>query len=290
MRQRLTWLVMAVAAVVPAFGSSLNLATASSFGFLGGTVSNTGTSAVTGNVGAMNTISGFGASNGTATGFVCTPTSGAPCTSGNDTAVTTAYNAIFTSGAYSAAEGLTSTGSFTTATSQTFLGNTVYASSSDISTATGTGLTFNAQGDPTALFIIRVNGAFTVNGAMTFTLQNQAQADNIFWIVGNNATISVGSSGAITFDGNILAGDTFTMSAAEGGSGVLAGTINSCVFARNGNTLAGTTDVGGCAATSANGSSSVPEPGSAGLVSLGGLIGILAWRKLRVSLSSSSLR
>jgi hypothetical protein len=49
-----------------------------------------------------------------------------------------------------------STGVFTTATSQTFLGNTVYASSSDITTATGTSLTFDAQGDPTALFIIRV--------------------------------------------------------------------------------------------------------------------------------------
>ena len=39
MRQRLIWLVMAVAAVVPAFGGPVvNLGTASSFGLLGGTI------------------------------------------------------------------------------------------------------------------------------------------------------------------------------------------------------------------------------------------------------------
>jgi len=66
---------------------------------------------------------------------------------------------------------------------------------------------------------------------MTFTLQNQAQANHIFWVVGTSSTISVGSSGPITFDGSILAGQAFTMSAASGGSGTLAGTINGCVFA-----------------------------------------------------------
>jgi hypothetical protein len=125
----------------------------------------------------------------------------------------------------------------------------------------------------------------TVNGALTFDLKNGAQADNIFWIVGNDATISVGSSGPITFDGNILAGDTFTMSAATGGSGTLAGTINGCVFAENANTLAGTTDVGGCADTSAGttggtgptGGNPIPEPGTmtllgSGLIALAGLV------------------
>jgi hypothetical protein len=117
-------------------------------------------------------------------------------------------------------------------------------------------------------------------------LEGDAQADNIFWVVGNSttpyATISVGSSGPIIFDGNILAG-TFTMSAASGGSGVLAGTINGCVFTENANTLAGITDVGGCAATSAGGSgptsppNPIPEPGSmallgSGLIALAGFV------------------
>jgi hypothetical protein len=64
------------------------------------------------------------------------------------------------------------------------------------------------------------------------------------------------------------------MSAASGGSGTLAGTINGCVFAKNANTLAGTTDVNGCADTSAGGSgptggSTVPEPGSMALLGSG---------------------
>ena len=65
---------------------------------------------------------------------------------------------------------------------------------------------------------------------------------------------SDGTYGHIDFDGNILAGSTFTMSAAAGGSGVLAGTINGCVFSDTGtNTLAGSTDVLGCADYSGNG-------------------------------------
>ena len=117
---------------------------------------------------------------------------------------------------------------------------------------------------------------------MTFTLDGLAQADNIFWIVGNNATISVGSAGPIAFDGNILAGDTFTMSAASGGSGVLAGTINGCVFATNANTLAGTTDVEGCNSAAPGGDSgSVPEPGTLPLLSMGLGAGFLLLRKFR---------
>ena len=60
MRQRLIWLGIAMAAVMPAFGGLIvNLGTASSFGMLGGSVVNSGTSVVIGNVGAMSTISGF---------------------------------------------------------------------------------------------------------------------------------------------------------------------------------------------------------------------------------------
>jgi hypothetical protein len=144
-------------------------------------------------------------------------------------------------------------------------------------------LTFDAQGNPSALFIIQIDGPLTVNGSMTFTLEGDAQADNIFWIVDDAATISVASSGPITFDGNILAGSSFTMSAASGGSGVLAGTINGCVFAETANTLAGETNVGGCAATGAGGTPpAVPEPGSMALLGSGlcALAGV-ARRKLR---------
>ena len=67
---------------------------------------------------------------------------------------------------------------------------------------------------------------------------------------------------------------------------MLAGTINGCVFAKSANTLAGETDVNGCVGGGLPGGgplASIPEPGSSGLVSLGCVLGILAWRKLRVS-------
>jgi len=171
--------------------------------------------------------------------------------------------------ALNAAELLSSTGVFTAATSQTFLGNNVYTSSGDISTATGTALTFDAQGNPNAVFVIQIDGTLTVNGVMTFNLLNQANPDKIFWVVDGDATISVGSSPAILFEGNILAGDAFSMSAQTGGSGVPAGTINGCVFAVNGNTLGGITQINGCAATTAGGTTGVPEPGAVPLLFVG---------------------
>jgi len=277
LRQRSIWLVMAVAAVVPAFGTPVvNLNTASSFGLLGGTISNTGTSVVMGNVGvkdASGTITGFNPTGTTVGGIVFAPGS---TTSNN--AYTDFVNAFNT------ASLLSSTQSYNDLTmSRTFIGNNVYTFTlTNISTTTGINLTFDAQNNANEIFVIRTAGSFTVNGALTFTLQNQAQASNIFWIIGTDATISVASSGPIAFDGDILAGGAFTMSAAQGGSGVLAGTINGCVFAETANTLAGTTNVNGCNASG----TSVPEPGSLGLVSLGLLVGILAWRKLRFRMLS----
>jgi len=166
---------------------------------------------------------------------------------------------------------------------QTFLGNNVYVMNTNVSTMTLTQLTFNAQGNSNAVFIIEIPDNFTVNGNLRFNLINGAQADNIFWVVGQAATISVGSAasvgtyGHIDFDGNILAGTSFTMSAATAGSGVLAGTINGCIFSDTGtNTLAGSTNVLGCAAFSGNGlpeTGSVPEPGTMGLFA-GSLVGL----------------
>ncbi len=285
MRRKLIWLVMAVAAIAPAFGSSINvnLNTASTFGLLGGTISNTGNSVVTGDVGATTTITGFDpiTGPGTATGTIYTFPSN-PTADHAYSDFVSAFNTAQLDPSTQTFAGLT--------TSQTFLGNNVYLSTAtDVSSTTGINLTFNGQNASNPVFIIQIPGALTVNGAMTFTLENGAKAHNIFWIVGNIATISVGSKGPITFDGNILAGTSFTMSAASGGSGVLAGTIDGCVFAETANTLGGYTNVGGCADTTAGGptgggggSGAIPEPASAGLVSLGGLIGILVWRKLRI--------
>lgn len=298
MQQRLIRFVMVLAAITPAFGTVFSSLSTddSNFGLLGGTISNTGTgtapaptgSYVVGDVGSASTITGFAAvppgGPGTASGFVCTETGPASCTGAEETAVGSGYGAFLTD--YTAALDLPSTpGTFSGGT-QTFMGSTgnnVYASSGTVSTATsGIALTFDAQGLPNVVFVIQINGSLTVNNAITFNLLNGALASNIYWIIGGadgtlatgvgNATIDPGAN-PITWDGNILAGSpngpggTFTMSAKTGGSGLLAGTINGCVFTDGVNTLAGITDVNGCFATG------TPEPGSAELVGLGGLLG-----------------
>lgn len=276
MRQGLVRLLIAATTAVPAFGGPIivNLNSASAFGLLGGTISNTGTSVVTGNVGVQNasgTITGFNPTGTTVSGSVI-----APGTTSSNNAYIDFVNA------FNAASLLASTQSYSDlTTNRTFIGNNVYTFGlTNISTTTGINLTFDAQNDPNALFVIRTDGAFTANGALTFTLQNQAQASRIFWIVGTSATISVGSLGPITFEGNILAGQSFTMSAAAGGSGILAGTVNGCVFAETANTLAGTTNIGGCTSSA---SASVPEPGSWTMVGVGCLIGMLGWRRTRTN-------
>ena len=266
MPQRLIWLAMAA---VPAFGAPImvNLGTANSFGLLGGTISNTGTSVVSGNVGGKTTVTGFPPGTTAGSGNNVYP---AP----SDPTVVMAYNDFVN--AFNTAQTMMSTASYADLTmDRTFTGNNVNTFAlTDISTATGINLTFDALNDSNAVFVIKIARDLTVNGALTFTLQNQAQAKNIFWIVGRDATISVGSSGPIAFYGDILAGSSFTMSAASGGPGTLAGTINGCVLAETANTLAGTTNVNGCSGVAA-----VPESGSFGLVSLSCLLGILAWRR-----------
>jgi hypothetical protein len=262
---------------MPAFGGnvvSVDLGSASSFALLGGTITNTGISQITGNVGATTTITDNGPWG--VTGLVYPA---------GDPTAKTAYQAF--ESAYTTALALASAQPVQSSLgmTQTFIGNNVYTFNNTISTTTGTALTFDAEYDPDEVFVIQIDGAFTVNDILTFDLIRGAQAKNIFWIVQKAATISVESAGPITFDGSILAGTSFTMSAATGGSGVLAGTINGCVFATTANTLAGQTDVNGCVGGGLpGGGPGVPEPGSSGLVSLGCLLGISVWRKLRASL------
>jgi len=265
--------LMVVVCAVPAFGGPLtvNLGTASAFGLLGGTISNTGTSVVNAEVGGTIGITGFQPMGpGFATGGVFTGGAVAGPYTDFENALTTA--ALDPSTASPA--GLTA--------SQTFLGGGVYRFPSiPLTTSTaGITLTFDAQSVSNAVFVMQFAGALTIDGPITFNLINGASASNIYWIIGSvaspeAATISP-TNVPITWDGDILAG-TFTMSANTGGSGVLAGTINGCVLTVNANTLAGQTVVNGCNSSA----SSVPEPGSAGLLALGGLAIYLMAQTLR---------
>src|SRR5947208_835897 len=80
-----------------ALGATVNLGTASSFGMLGSTISNTGSSVVTGNVGATTTIGGFppGTASGTVYGAPSDPTVAAAYTDFL-AAYSTAYSDVLT--------------------------------------------------------------------------------------------------------------------------------------------------------------------------------------------------
>jgi len=247
-----------------------NLGSAASFGLLGGTISNTGVSLVVGNVGSTTATTGF--PPGLATGNVY---------AAGDPAAIAAYNDFITAYNQALSEPVTQPLVSGLTTNQSFVGNNVYAfTPTDVTSVANETLTFDAQGNSGEIFILRTNGSLTVNGPLNFNLINGALASNIYWIIGGSATIDPGATPEV-WDGDIFAGISFTMSAGVGGSGILAGTVNGCVFAETANTLAGTTDVNGCGATS------TPEPNSFLLLATGCLLA--AFRKQRMKVTDAVL-
>jgi hypothetical protein len=78
-------------------------------------------------------------------------------------------------------------------------------------------LTLDAKGDPNALFVFQVGQALTVGksgptGACSIILVNGAKAKNIFWQVGNSATIN--GAGGGTMEGTIIAQQAVSFSTA----------------------------------------------------------------------------
>ena len=73
---------------------------------------------------------------------------------------------------------------------------------------TGT-LTFDAQGDPDAVFVVQTAAALNTTAATTMSLTNGAQASNIFWVVGGATTLGAASA----FTGTILSGAAITVGA-----------------------------------------------------------------------------
>ena len=94
---------------------------------------------------------------------------------------------------------------------ETLTSGTYYSAGAQ--TITGT-VTFDAQGDSDALFIVQVDGPLTTLPSTTMVLANGARASNIVWQVHENATVGVGSTFAGTILGalvvNLGAGSTLT--------------------------------------------------------------------------------
>lgn len=237
---------------------SVNLGTADSFAILAGsTVTNTGPTTVFGNLGLWPGTS--------VTGFPPGIVSGGTIEAGNATAsqaqndLTTAYNfaAGQTCGTNLTGQDL---GSLTLTTG-------VYCFSSSAG-LTGT-LTLDAQGDPNALFLFQMGSTLTTASSSAVAFVNGGQGGSVFWQVGSSATLGTNSQ----FAGSILALTSITLTT---GVDIPCGRA----LARNGAVTMDTNDVSinqaGCGSNLA---APVPEPGTAGLLSVGLLFCLMGYRR-----------
>jgi len=231
--------------VFSAFAKSDNsvLGTASSYAVLAGsTVTNTGSSVITGNLGVWP---------GTAvTGFPPGMVNGGTIHAG-DAAAQLAQSALTT--AFNSAMGLAPTA---TLTGQDLGGMVLtpgvyfFASSAQL---TGT-LTLNNLGNPNALFVFQIGSTLTTASNSSVIFSNSLTDPNVIWQVGSSATLGT----TTVFQGNILALTSITL---NNGATIGCGSA----LARNGAvTLDNNVIGGGC-----TGTSTVPEPGTMGLLGTG---------------------
>ena len=228
----------------PAF-AQIPLGTAQNFAVLGGsTVTNTGASVITGNLGVSPGSAVTGFPPGTVTGGSIHAADAVAGQAQSD--LTTAYNTA------------AGTPCGTDLTGQNLGGLVltpgVYCFTSSAA-LTGT-LTLNFQGNPNAAFLFKIGSTLTTASASSVILTNNAGATcppNVNWQVGSSATLGTGS----TFIGNILALTSITLTTGAN--------VTGRALARNGAVTLDTNGVsiGQCAAVAP-----VPALGSAGLMIL----------------------
>jgi len=239
---------------------SVHLGAAGSYAVLAGsTVTNTGSSVLSGNLGVWpgTAVTGF------PPGMVINGTIHA-----GDAAAKNAQNALTT--AYNEAMGLSPTGKLT---GQNLGGMTLnsgvyfFASSAQL---TGT---LTLEGKPNSLFVFQIGSTLTTASSSSVifinSLTGKPMSDpNIFWQVGSSATLGTTTS----FQGNILALTSITM---DTGATIGCGSA----LARNGAvTLDSNVIGGGCGSST----TTVPEPGTLGMLGTGlAILAGAARRKMR---------
>ncbi len=220
--------------------SRVNLLTTDNFAVLAGSaISDTGTTAIAGDVGLDPT---GGAS---ITGLTCPEVTGTiydnnggyagggggstACRITNAGLLTTAKNDLIA--AYDDAAGRTVTATVATNLGGTTLTDGTYNSASGTFEINGGGtLTLDGGGNANAVFIFKMATTLVTSSSSRVVLTNSAQACNVYWQVGSSATLGT----TTTLIGNILALTSITD---DGGS-----TVNGRLLARNGAvTLNGTT-------------------------------------------------
>lgn len=177
---------------MPVMGAASNFVLFSTTGAVG----NTSISKIIGNAGADNgAVTGFGGLNGTVY-------NNDAMTIQAKADLTTVYNQL--------------NGRVATMFPGVILGNGQILDSGVYSIAAATSLnadlTLDAQGDSSAVFIIKINGAFSTNPASSVNLINGASACNVFWTVEGAVSMAAGSTVRGTFIANNAA---FSMAAGD---------------------------------------------------------------------------
>jgi hypothetical protein len=176
--------------------AAINLGSANNFAVLAGsTVTSTGATAITGDVGIFpgSAITGFPPATYTGT-----------LDAGNATAqqaehdVTEAYDDAMTR----VNSPVTVAGNLGGQT----LAPGLYKSTSSLAVSSGN-LTLNAGGDPNAVFIFQMASTLTTTSGTQVILSGGATAANVYWAVGSSATLGTGS----TFEGNLLVAQSITI-------------------------------------------------------------------------------
>jgi hypothetical protein len=240
------------AADVYATAVNAGLGTANLFAILGGTtVTNTGPSAINGNLGLWSGTSVTGFPPGTVSGTI---------DAGNASAMQAQMDLT---GAYNVAASQPCGGVLT---GQNLGGQTLtagvycFASSAQLNG----NLILNAQGDANAVFIFQIGSTLTTLSGSNITIINGGTGNNVFWQVGSSATLGTASK----FAGNILALSNITLDA---GADISCGRA----LALNGAVSLDTNHVSINSAGCTDGTSAAaPEPGTAVLLTIGLLFGL----------------
>jgi hypothetical protein len=176
--------------------AAVPLGTTSTFAILAGsTVTNTGLTVVTGDLGVSAGTAVTGFPPGTVSGTIYNVTPGPAATAQTD--LTTAYND---------AAGRT-TGAITVSGDLTGLTLTPGLYKSTSSLAISGALTLSALGNSNATFIIQVASTLTTGPGSQVILSGGARASNITWQVGTSATLGTNS----VFKGTIMADQSITL-------------------------------------------------------------------------------
>jgi len=284
-----------VLAAVPAFGGTLVLGSANNFVVLGGsTVTNSGPTTLEGDLGVYPGTSITGLSSITVNG---TTAVGNPAVHAGDAIAQQAQSdlsaAIIALSGEGPGDSLSSSGY---ATGNETLGAGVYSTGSTFD-LNGT-LTLNFNNQANASFVFLVGSSLTAEVGSEVALENVGANDSVFWVIPTgSATIDAGTA----FEGNILAyasisfgtGATLNCGRALASTGavtLLTNTLSTgCENAPVTTTATGITATGNALLEGSNGlgGSTVPEPGTAGLFTLGCLAGGLARYRVRIFRKSS---